>query len=54
MQDGIGPLYIASQYGYTEVVNALLESGADPSLACMVWVLVWLFHVYCVLMHFVR
>ena len=51
IQDGVGPLSIASQCGKTEVVNALLENGADPSLACMVWVLLRSFHVYCVPIH---
>ena len=29
VQDGASPLYIASQYGHTAVVNILLEAGAD-------------------------
>ena len=28
-QDGISPLYVASQFGHTEVVDVLLNAGAD-------------------------
>lgn len=40
IQGGLGPLYVASLEGHTEVVDMLLESGADPNVACMVWGLV--------------
>jgi len=33
-EDGETPLYSASRSGYVEVVSALLEEGADPSLGC--------------------
>jgi len=36
-QDGFSPLYIASRWGRTEIVDILLRSGADPNLPCMVW-----------------
>ena len=28
-QDGCSPLYVASQFGHTEVVDVLLNAGAD-------------------------
>ena len=36
-QDGISPLYVASQEGQTEVVDSLLKNGADPNHTTMVW-----------------
>ena len=36
-QDGLSPLYVASQEDHTEVVDCLLENGADPNVASMVW-----------------
>lgn len=36
IQDGISPLAVASQFGHTEVVDALLNYGADPNQATMV------------------
>ena len=36
-QDGYNPLYLASQGGHCEVVDAILKSGADPNLSSMVW-----------------
>ena len=33
VQDGSRPLHVASTKGYTEVVDILLKSGADPNLA---------------------
>ena len=36
-QNGCSPLYMASAKGHAEVVDTLLNSGADPSLAWMVW-----------------
>ncbi len=33
-EDGETPLYSASRNGYVEVVSALMEGGADPSLGC--------------------
>ena len=32
-QDGISPLFMASQMGHTKTVNILLKNGADPNLA---------------------
>ena len=29
VQDGISPLYAASQFGHTDVVDLLLKAGAD-------------------------
>ena len=45
IQNGVSVLYSASERGHTEVVDALLKSGADPNLATMVWGLVCSFHV---------
>ena len=53
-QDGLSPLYVASQEGHTDIVDILLKHGADPNLACTVWGLVCSFHllhVHCVLVH---
>ena len=36
MQDGLSPLYVASREGHSEVVDILLEGGANPNLACTV------------------
>ena len=33
MQDGYSPLYVASQNGHTEVVNLLVQAGANVNLA---------------------
>ena len=35
-QNGLSPLYVASENGYNEVVDTLLKHGADPNLATMV------------------
>ena len=32
--DGITSLWIAAQNGHTEIVQALLASGADPNKSC--------------------
>ena len=32
-QDGLSPLYVASQEDHTDVVDCLLENGADPNVA---------------------
>ena len=32
LQDGVTPLFMASQDGYTSVVDVLLKHGADPNL----------------------
>lgn len=45
VQNGYRPLYIASATGHTEVVDVLLNSGADLKLAIMVWRLVCSFHL---------
>lgn len=44
-QSGFTPLFVASHGGHTEVVNTLLNSGADPNLACTVWVFIY-WHVH--------
>ena len=31
-QDGVTPLYIASQKGYSDVMNILIRNGADINL----------------------
>ena len=31
-QNGVSPLFMASQNGHAEVVNTLLKSGADPNM----------------------
>ena len=36
LQDGITPLYMASQTGHTSVVDILLRHGVDPNLALTV------------------
>ena len=36
-QDGITPLYVASQNGHSDVVNILIRNGADINLAHNVW-----------------
>jgi len=36
-QNGISPLYVASQEGQTEVVDSLLKNGADPNHTTTVW-----------------
>ena len=33
MQDGFSPVYVASQKGHTEVVDLLIQAGADINLA---------------------
>ena len=33
MQDGVSPVYAASQNGHTEVVDLLVQAGADIHLA---------------------
>ena len=48
VQDGCSPLYVASKYGYTEVVDILLKNGADPNLANTVWGVVCSFHPFLV------
>ena len=35
-QNGVSPLYSASQEGHTDVVDFLLKSGADPNLTTVV------------------
>lgn len=35
-QDGLSALYYASREGHNEVVDTLLERGADPNLATKV------------------
>ena len=32
LQDGVTPLFMASQDGHTSVVDVLLRHGADPNL----------------------
>ena len=33
VQDGLSPMYVASQEGHTEVVDLLVQAGADIHLA---------------------
>ena len=33
MQDGVSPVYVASQNGHTEVVDLLVQAGANIHLA---------------------
>ena len=33
VQDGLSPVYVASQEGHTEVVDLLVQAGADIHLA---------------------
>ena len=47
-QSGISPIYVASMFGNTEVVDTLLKYGADPNLATKVWRLVLFIFVHCV------
>lgn len=35
-QNDISPLYVSSYEGHTEVIDILLENGANPNLATMV------------------
>ena len=35
-QDGLNLLYVASQFGHTEVVDTLLKNGANPNLTIVV------------------
>ena len=30
-QNGLSPLYVASQEGHTDIVDTLLKSGVDPN-----------------------
>ena len=34
IQDGLSPVYIASQKGHTDVVDVLVKAGADVHQAC--------------------
>ena len=34
VQDGLSPLYAASEYGHSDVVDILLKAGADVHQAC--------------------
>ena len=36
-QDGTTPLFIASEHGHRDVVNILMQNGADINLARNVW-----------------
>ena len=49
-QDGISPLYIASQNGHTQTVELLLREGADPNLTDKVCGLVWSLYLLHVLL----
>ena len=53
-QDGVSPLFIASQNGHTQIVELLLRKGADPNLTRTVCGLVWslyLLHVLLTLLY---
>ena len=45
VQDGLSPLYVASQEGHSKIVDILLLKGADPNLTCTVCVLVGPLHL---------
>ena len=45
VQDGLSPLYAASEMGHSQIVDILLLKGADPNLTCTVCVLVWSLHL---------
>ena len=55
VQDGITPLYVACQNGHKQIVNFLLESGANVNLTMTVSSLLgayselssWLQHLFC-------
>lgn len=36
VQDGLSLLYVASQFGHTDVVDTLLKNGANPNVAIVV------------------
>ena len=36
IQDGLSPLYVASEYGHTDVVDILVKEGADVNQAATV------------------
>ena len=47
-QEGVSPLFMASQNGHTQVVELLLREGADPNLTrtvCILMLLLYLLHV---------
>lgn len=46
LQDGVTPLYVASQEGNTEVVDTLLKNKADANIACTVRRLVFVFYLF--------
>ena len=41
IQDGATPLYVASQFGHTDVVDTLIRAGVSVNQACMVWRLLY-------------
>lgn len=48
IQNGISPLYVASQEGHTDIVDLLLKAGADTHQAEMV------LHATCIYIHVVH
>ena len=46
-QDGVSPLYTASQFGHSGIVDLLLRSGADPNAVTKVWDKISLTYVLC-------
>ena len=34
VQDGLSPVYVASECGYTDVVDVLVKAGADVNQPC--------------------
>ena len=53
-QNGVSPLFIASENGHTQIVELLLWEGAEPNLTDTVCGLVWslyLLHVLLILLY---
>ena len=42
IQIGATPLYVASEYGHTDVVDTLIRVGVSVNQVCMVWRLLYI------------